>query len=62
MQLVEPLFLNHNITINGGQGEMIEFTFLENKNAANRVTSVQIEELPQLRFKFMKIINTLMKW
>ncbi|XEC94457.1 hypothetical protein AB6A23_24595 [Paenibacillus tarimensis] len=52
MQLAEPLFLHHNITIGGDWGERIELTFLENNNADYKVTGLQIEQLPQLRFEF----------
>ncbi|MGM0884574.1 MAG: hypothetical protein ACQEXQ_26490 [Bacillota bacterium] len=51
MQLAEPLFLKHYITVNGNQGEIIDLTFLENKNEAKKVTGIQIEEIPELRFQ-----------
>jgi hypothetical protein len=51
MQLAEPLFLKHYITINGNQGEIIDLTFLENKNAAMKVSGIQVEEIPELRFQ-----------
>jgi hypothetical protein len=57
MQLAEPLLLKHYITINGGQGEMIDLFFLENKNAAKKIMSIQVEELPQLRFNIYEKNN-----
>lgn len=51
MQLAEPLFLKHYITVNGNQGEIIDLTYLENKNTAKKVTGIQLEEIPELRFQ-----------
>ncbi len=50
MQLAEPLFLKHEISIRSIQGELIELHFLENNNADKKIINVQAEELPQLRF------------
>jgi len=51
MQLKEALFLKHDSTINGSTGEILDFTFFENKQASNKVSSIQIEELPEFRFQ-----------
>ncbi|MBD2869255.1 hypothetical protein [Paenibacillus arenilitoris] len=50
MQLQEPLFLQHFMTVNGNRGEMINLTFLENRGTGKKVTGIQFEEFPQLRF------------
>ncbi|MGG1636753.1 hypothetical protein [Paenibacillus sp. NRS-1760] len=54
MQLKEALFLKHDSTINGSTGEILDFTFFENKQASNKVSSIQIEELPEFRFQIYK--------
>jgi hypothetical protein len=51
MQLKEALFLKHDSTINGNTGEILDFIFFENKQTANKVRGIQIEELPELRFQ-----------
>jgi hypothetical protein len=51
MQLAEPLFLKHYITLDDNAGAQIELTFLENHNAAVKVTGIAVEELPMLRFE-----------
>ncbi|WP_433944468.1 hypothetical protein [Paenibacillus sp. SN-8-1] len=50
MQLAEPLFLNNYNTLIAEDGKSIELIYLENKNGPNKVTGVQIDELPQLSF------------
>ncbi len=48
-QLQEPLFMNHEI-ITVSEGGMVDLYYLENKNAGKKVTAIQIESLPLLRF------------
>ncbi|MCA0757166.1 hypothetical protein KP806_19055 [Paenibacillus sp. N4] len=51
MQLENPVFLKHYVTINGFQNELLELSFLENKKNGRKVTGVRLEELPMLRFQ-----------
>lgn len=51
MQLSAPLFLKHDISLNGNDGHMINLYFLENKNSSKKVMQIQVEELPELRFQ-----------
>lgn len=50
MQLEEPLFLKSYVSMNAEQGRSLELVYLENKHDSKKVTGVQIDELPQLRF------------
>ncbi|KKC46972.1 hypothetical protein VE23_07225 [Paenibacillus sp. D9] len=49
-QLREPLFMNHEI-MTATQGSIIDLYYLENKSTGKKVTAIQIEALPSLRFE-----------
>jgi len=51
MQLEKPIFLKHYMIINGNQSDRIELAYLENKKKGRKVTGIQLEELPMLRFQ-----------
>lgn len=51
MQLEKPIFLKHYMIVNGNQSDWIELTYLENKMKGRKVTGIQLEELPMLRFR-----------
>ncbi|CAM4188290.1 hypothetical protein PATA110616_00015 [Paenibacillus tarimensis] len=51
MQLDKPVFLKHYITLNGNQDDWIELSFLENRRIGKKVTGIELEKLPQLRFE-----------
>ncbi|WP_028610068.1 hypothetical protein [Paenibacillus harenae] len=51
MQLEKPVFLKHYMILNGNQSDWIELTYLENKKEGRKVTGIQLEELPMLRFQ-----------
>ena len=50
MQLEKPLFLKHYIALDGNIGDWMELTYFENKSGGKKVTGIQLEQLPTLRF------------
>ncbi|URN92969.1 MAG: hypothetical protein NAG76_14080 [Candidatus Pristimantibacillus lignocellulolyticus] len=51
MQLEKPIFLKHYMILNGNENDWIQLTYLENKMKGKKVTGIQLEELPMLRFQ-----------
>lgn len=51
MQLENPVFMKHYLTINGNQNELVELRYLENKRNGRKVTGIRLEELPMLQFQ-----------
>ncbi|MFD0959653.1 hypothetical protein [Paenibacillus chungangensis] len=51
MQLKEPLFLKHYITVGNVGGEMIGIRYLENSHAKDKIEGIQLAELPHLNFQ-----------
>ena len=51
MQLKEPLFLKHHMTLHSDHPERISFHYLENKYAGKKVTGIQLADYPQIHFQ-----------
>lgn len=50
-QLEKPFFFKHYIVLNGYDNNRIVLSYLENKKKGKKVTGIQLEELPMLRFQ-----------
>lgn len=51
MQLEEPLFLKHYITVGNVGGESITIRYLENIHVKDKISYIQLEEMPHLHFQ-----------
>ncbi len=51
MKLENPVFLKHYMVLNGNDSDWIELTYVENRKNGKKVTGVQLDELPMLRFQ-----------